>query len=114
MSADLHRAIAEAKAELAAKEDLAALVAAVVRQLPAAAAAAAAPQQHAACGCQHQHAPAGHRSTVRPLAIGGAVVVGGAVLTSLFLAVALASVAIAVGALVAFLLVREVRKGGLR
>ena len=111
MSTDLPKAIAEAKAELAAKEDLAALVAAVVRQLPAAAPAAP------ACGCQHQHghqAPAAHRSVARPLAIGGAVVVGGAVLTSLFLAVALASVGVAIGALVAFLLVREIRKGGAR
>jgi type VI protein secretion system component VasF len=109
MSADLQKAIAEARAEVAQREDLAALVAAVLQQLPAAAPAAP------ACGCQHQHhAPAAHRSAVRPLAIGGAVVVGGAVLTSMFLAVALASVAVAIGALVAFLLVREVRKGGAR
>jgi hypothetical protein len=106
---DLHKAIAEVKQQ----QELAALVAAVLQQLPAVAAPPAPLQQHSGCGCQHGHpAVPTSRSSLRPVAIGGAVVVGGCVLTAMFLAVALASVAVAVGALVAFLLVREVRKGG--
>jgi hypothetical protein len=108
MSADLHKAIAEVKEQ----QQLAALVAAVLQQLPAAAAPAPV-QQHGGCGCQQQHGhQAAPRTNLKPLAIGGAVVVGGCVLTGLFLAVALASVAITVSVLVAYLLVREVRKGG--
>ncbi len=106
MAADLQKAIADAKAS----EELAALVAAVVRQLPAAAPAAP------ACSCQH-HAPApapSRGSAARPLAIGAAVVCGACAFTALFLAVALASVGVAVGAVVLFLLVREIRRGGAR
>ncbi|WP_371484908.1 hypothetical protein [Kitasatospora sp. NBC_00315] len=107
MSADLQIAIAEAKRQ----QEFAALVAAVVQQLPAATAPAPL-QQHSGCGCQHGHpAVPTSRSSMRPLAIGGAVVVGGAVLTGLFLAVALASVAIAVSTIVLYLLFREVKKG---
>lgn len=110
MSADLQQAVLEARRQ----QELAALVAAVLQQLPAAAAPAPL-QQHSGCGCQHGHPAAPtSRSSMRPLAVGGAVVVGGCVLTGLFLAVALASVAITVSVLVAFLLVREVRKGGAR
>lgn len=109
MSTDLQNAIIEAKRQ----QEFAALVAAVVQQLPATAAPAPV-QQHVGCGCGHQAAPAAPRSNVRPLVIGGAVLVGGCVLTGLFLAVALASVAITVSVLVAYLLVREVRKGGVR
>ena len=105
---DLQKAIAEAKQQ----QDLAALVAQLVAQLPA-----AAPAAGTACGCQHHQAPAPAPSRslpVRPLAIGGAVLAGGAVLTTLALAVAVASVAVTVSVLVAYLLVREVRKGGAR
>jgi type VI protein secretion system component VasF len=105
---DLHKAIAEVKQQ----QELAALVAAVLQQLPAVAAPAPAPVAHHGCGCQQQHqVPAANRS-LRPLAIGGAVVVGGCVLTGMFLAVALASVAVAISAIVLYLLFREVKKGG--
>lgn len=105
MSTDLQKAIEDARAT----EDLAALVAAVVRQLPAAAPAAP------ACSCQHHApAPAGHRSAVRPLAIGAAVACGACAFTALFLAVALSAVAVGISAVVLFLLVREIRRGGAR
>ena len=69
----------------------------------------------APCACQHHGhtAPAG-RPVARPLAIGGAVLVGGCVLTGLFLAVALTAVAVAIGGIAAMFLVREFRKGGAR
>jgi hypothetical protein len=42
------------------------------------------------------------------------VIVGGIVLTAMFLAVALTAVAVGVSSVVLLLLVREVRKGGVR
>jgi hypothetical protein len=114
MSTDLARAIADAKAT----EDLAALVAAVVRQLPAAAAPAPTPTG-SGCGCQH-HGPANppaqsrRPSTLRPVAIGAAVICGACAFTALFLAVALTAVAVGVSAVVMLLVVRELRRGGTR
>lgn len=65
------------------------------------------------CGCQsHGPAPAPQKgSAARPVAIAAGVVVGGCVLTGLFLAVALTAVAVGVSAVVLLLLVRELRKG---
>jgi hypothetical protein len=113
MAVDLHAAIQDAKAD-----ELSALLVRALQNLPAAAAPAA--PAAPACSCQH-HAPAvvpagsaRPRSAARPLAIGAAIVVGGCVLTTLFLAVALTAVAVGVSSVVMLLVVKELRKGGAR
>jgi hypothetical protein len=111
MSTDLHQAIEEFKAS----ELTELLVAALANRT-----AAAAPAHSAGgCGCHHQAAPpapapAPRGSVGRPLAIGAGIVVGGCVLTGLFLAVALTAVAVALSGVVLLILVRELRKGGAR
>ena len=105
MAIDLHAAIQDAKAD-----ELSALLVRALQNLPAAAAPAA-PPAVVACGCQHHHGPANvpaespRRSAARPLAIGAAIVVGGCVLTTLFLAVALTAVAVGVSSVVMLLVV---------
>ncbi|EFL04301.1 predicted protein [Streptomyces sp. SPB78] len=104
---DLATAITEARA---AEADTA-RIAEILAVVQAVQAATPAPAPHAACGCAQHGGSAGARGSV-PV---GAWIAGGAacacVLTGLFLAVALVAVAVAVAAPVAYLLVREIRKG---
>ncbi|GAA3909193.1 hypothetical protein [Streptomyces lannensis] len=105
MSTDLTRAIADVRQA----EAQAAQIAQILAVVQAAQAAQAAPAAPAACSCSH-HAPA-RRSGGKTAAVVAAGAAGVCVLTGMFLAIALAAVAVGVSATVLYLLWREIRKG---
>lgn len=102
----LRRAVADAQAAERQAEVLAVAMAAV-QAMQAAQAAPHAP----ACGCHSQPARRPRMSGGQIVAVAAGVCACGAVATAMFLAVALTAVAVSVSALVALLLVREIRKG---
>lgn len=105
MSANLAKAVADARAAEANTERIAEILA-VVQAVQAA--AAPAPAAHAACGCSHGNSGRSPGKVAAWVAGGAACA---CVLTGLFLAVALVAVAVTVGGCVSYLLIREIRKG---
>ncbi|GAA3538853.1 hypothetical protein GCM10010233_65550 [Streptomyces pseudogriseolus] len=103
MSTDLTQAVADARQA----ETQAATIAQILAVVQAAQAATPAP---AACSCS-THAPAPRRSAGKTAAWVGAAAVCGCVLTGMFLAIALAAIAVTVGGCIGYLLIREIRKG---
>ncbi|MFH9894397.1 hypothetical protein ACH4OQ_38450 [Streptomyces luteogriseus] len=103
MNTDLTQAVTDARRA----EDQAATIAQILAVMQAAQATTPAP---AACSCS-THAPAPRRSTGKTAAwvAGGAVCA--CVLTGMFLAIALAAIAVTVGGCISYLLYREIRKG---
>jgi hypothetical protein len=105
-------ALAQAVAEARESEAQAAQIAQILAVVQAVQAATPAPAAHAACSCSHGQPRRRSAGTVAAWVAGGAACA--CVLTGLFLAVALVAVAVTVGGCVAYLLVREIRKGGKR
>lgn len=102
---DIRQAVADARAAEANSERIAEILA-VVQAVNAATPAAPA---HAACSCSHGKAGSRPAGTVAAWIAGGAAAC--CVLTGLFLAIALTAIAVTVGGCVAYLLIRQIRKG---
>lgn len=102
-------ALAQAVADARAAEDQSARIAEILAVVQAVQAATPTPAAHGSCSCSDQAKPRRSAGTVAAWVAGGAACA--CVLTSLFLALALAAVALTVGFTVSYLLVREIRKG---